>query len=120
MSRRLERVNELLREELGVLLARGLNDPRIPLLVTVTRVETSSDLRYSSVYVSIKGDKDEQGNALAGLQSATGFIQRMLRPSLRLKYVPFINFRLDHSFEDMTSLIMDMENISYNEGRDRE
>ena len=94
MSRRLERVNELLREELGVLLARGLNDPRIPLLVTVTRVETSSDLRYSSVYVSIMGDKDEQGNALAGLQSATGFIQRMLRPSLRLKYVPFINFQI--------------------------
>lgn len=100
MGRRVERINELLRQELSQLLARDLNDPRIPLLLTVTRVEASTDLRYAQVYVSVMADSEQQRVAVDTLQSAAGFIQRALRPKLKLRFVPTLSFRLDHSLEE--------------------
>ena len=111
MSRRFERVNELLRQELSQLLARDLNDPRIPLLVTVTRVETSADLRYAQVYVSVMGDSGEQHIAVDTLQSAAGFIQRGLRPKLKLRFVPVLSFKLDHSLEEGARMLRAIEDL---------
>ena len=56
MSRRVDRINGLLREELSQLISRQIKDPRLGGVVTITQVKTSSDLRNAQVYVSVLGD----------------------------------------------------------------
>ena len=112
MSRRLEQVNGLLRQEISRLVAQELSDPRLPLLVTITRVATSADLRSARVYVSIMGSGEEKRTAVATLQSAAGFLQRTLRPRLTLRYVPTLSFRLDESIEEGARMLRAIEELS--------
>ena len=94
--RRRRRVSELLKEELGELLERKVSDPRLG-LVTITRVETSPDLRHSRVYVSSLGNAEEREKALTALTKATGFLRRELAARLSLRYIPELTFLLDNS-----------------------
>ena len=111
MNRRVERLNQFLRQELSQLLMRGLNDPRIPQLVTVTRVETSVDLRYARVHISVMGTSEEKAIAVATLQAAAGFLQRELRPRLKLRYVPSLTFRLDDSIEEGARMLQAIQEL---------
>jgi ribosome-binding factor A len=88
---RMRRVNEAVREVLSSQLALGLKDPRIG-FVTVTGVETSPDLRFARVYVSVLGDDDERDAALAGLTSSKGFLQSQIAHELRMKRTPTLEF----------------------------
>ena len=111
MSRRLERVNELLRQEISQLVARELSDPRVPLLVTITRVDTSVDFHHARVYISVMGDSDEKRVAVATLQSAAGFLRRMLGPRLTMRYNPTLSFRLDESIEEGDRMLRAIEEL---------
>ena len=71
-NRRTERVNELLREQLDVLLRREAKDPRLQTLWSITGVEVSNDLRHANVYVSILSSEEEAQATMAGLNSARG------------------------------------------------
>ena len=99
MSRRTDRVNGLLRQEISGVLATEIKDHRLPALVSVTKVEVSPDLRGAKVFVSVLGDDSEKAVALKVLLSATGFIHRILRKKLNLRSVPILEFRLDESIE---------------------
>ena len=70
MSRRIDRINEQLRDELSTVLARQIKDPRLDGVISITRVESSSDLRSARVYISVLGNQEQQKEALDGLQSA--------------------------------------------------
>ncbi len=98
MSRRTERVNELLRDHLSTLLAREIKDPRISGIVTITAVETSRDLAHARVWVSVVGDRETGQKTLQGLRSASGFLQRGLL-GLGLRRTPELVFMLDESME---------------------
>ncbi len=111
MSRRTERVNELIRKELSWLLAKEMNDPRLPVLVTITRVDVSSDLRHGKVYVSIMGSDEEKRSALRMLQAATGFLHHELKPRLTLRYIPVLSFQLDDSIEEGTRMLQIMDKL---------
>jgi ribosome-binding factor A len=95
---RMRRVNEAVREVLSARIAEGLKDPRIG-FVTVTSVETSTDLRHARVYVSVLGDEAERDATLAGLRSAHGVLQRSIADELRLKRTPTLDFMFDPSIE---------------------
>ena len=95
-GKRIERVNQLIKEEISALLQRELKDPRIG-FVTVTEVEVSKDLSQAKVYVSILGSEAEWRATLAALESASGFIHHQLRQRLRLRVVPALLFRADRS-----------------------
>ena len=97
MSRRVDRINGLLREEISKLLLREIKDPRLSGLLTITQVTTSSDLRNAKVYLSVLGDDEANTAALQGIQSAAAFLRKQLRERLRLKYVPFLTFEIDDS-----------------------
>lgn len=97
MSRQ-ERVEELIREEVSDILRTRVFDPRIG-FVSVTRVKMSSDLKNASIFVSIFGAENKKEEAMAGLNSATGFIQRELGHMLQLKTTPKIRFVRDDSLE---------------------
>lgn len=98
LRRRLERVNQLLREELARLVRTELKDPRVK-GVTITRVETTTDLMHAKVFVrTLTGDVSIQ-EAIAGLESAEGFVRARLGRELRLRRIPDFRFVADHALE---------------------
>ena len=100
MSRRTERVNELLREEISQIIASQLKDPRLGSgLVTVTEVDVSPDLRNANVYVSHLGPEEERRDVLRALESASHYLHAELLRRLTMRRVPELRFRFDPSLE---------------------
>jgi ribosome-binding factor A len=97
-SARMRRINEMLKEVVGTAIAGDLNDPRIG-FVTVTSVETSTDLRSARVYVSVLGSPEEREATLAGLGSSHGVIQARIASETRMKRTPTLTFRYDDTVE---------------------
>jgi ribosome-binding factor A len=93
---RLQRVNQLIREEISHLIQRELKDPRLG-FVTVTEVDVAKDLRSAKVYVSVLGSEAQWQASLEALESARGFIRNWLLPRLRLRAVPHLTFHPDRS-----------------------
>lgn len=95
-SNRINRINEEIQKELSQLL-RKVKDPRVQdTMISITRVETTPDLRYSKIYVSFLQDSKAK-DAMAGLKSAAGFLRRELGHSLQLRYAPELQWSLDDS-----------------------
>ena len=100
MTRRSERVNDLLREEISSIVHRELKDPRLGGLISITEVETSPDFRHARVFVSVMGTDEERVASLKALNSAAGFMRRELRGRLQsLRYLPELTFKPDDSIE---------------------
>ena len=97
-TRRQRRVNALLQQALSELLQNEVADPRLD-LVTVTDVETSSDLRQAHVYVTFLATPKDQGESLEALKKATGYLRRQLGQKVYLRYLPELNFHMDPSIE---------------------
>ena len=111
MSRRIERVNELLRQEISRLLTLQIKDPRLDGVITITRVTTSSDLRNARVFLSAMGDEETKQNALAGIRSAATFIRRELRSRVSMRYTPFLSFELDAGQQEADHILAIMDGI---------
>src|ERR1700688_3539660 len=94
-----ERLGEEIRNELGIMVAGELKDPRIEGLVTVTEVRVTPDLKHARVYVSVMGNEAEQKNTIRGLVAAIGYIRHELAIRIQLRRAPEIHFVLDHSEE---------------------
>ena len=95
-SNRINRINEEIQKELSSLL-RTVKDPRVAeTMISITRVETTPDLRYTKVYVSFL-QEDKAKGAMKGLQSAGGYLRRQLGQNLQLRYAPEIVWALDDS-----------------------
>jgi len=97
-TKRLERVNQLIKEEISMLVQRQLKDPRLG-FVTVTEVETSPDLKHAKVYVSVLGPEAQWEKSFQALESARGFVWSWLRRHLDLRTTPELLFRPDRSME---------------------
>ncbi len=104
MSQRTDRVDELLRQEIGALLAKEVADPRIG-FATITDVETSPDLRHAKVWVSVIGQKADRDETLRALADAMPFIRHELGRRLRIKRIPDLHVRLDDSAERGTRVL---------------
>ncbi len=104
MSQRTERVDELLRQEIGALLAKDVADPRIG-FATITDIETSPDLRHAKVWVSVIGQKGDRDETLRALQNAMPFIRHELGRRLRIRRIPDLHVRLDDSAERGTRVL---------------
>lgn len=111
MSRRVDRINGLLRQEISQLLAREIKDPRLGGVISITQVQTANDLRSARVLVSVLGDRETQESALDGIQSAAAFLRRELRDRLKLRYVPFLKFALDDSLESADAVLRLMNQL---------
>ena len=95
-SNRIGRINEEIQKELSSLI-RNLKDPRVQdTMISITRVETTPDLRWTKVYVSFL-QADKVKDAMAGLKSAAGYLRRQLAANLQLRYAPEIQWALDDS-----------------------
>ncbi len=116
MSRRTERVNELLRKELSSLVANQINDPRLPALVSITRVDVSVDLHHANVYVSIMGSNEQKRSGMKTLKDAAGFLHHALKPRLALRYIPDLSFQLDESIEASDRMLRIMNDLDSGPG----
>ena len=93
------RINEEIRKELSQILQQDLKDPRIDLMTSVVRTETTRDLKYCKVYVSVLGSEDHKKEVKEALKSAAGFIRRELARRINLRVTPELTFVLDDSIE---------------------
>ena len=96
-SNRIGRINEEIQRELSGLI-RTVKDPRVHGLVSITAVDTTTDLRYAKVFISILDKSDEQ-QVMRGLKSASGWLRRELGHRLQLRYTPELSFVLDESID---------------------
>ena len=96
-SNRIGRINEEIQRELAEQI-RFLKDPRVSQvgMVSIIRVDTTGDLRYARVWVSVL-DKNQEKDVLKGLKSASGFLRRELGRALQLRYTPELQFIADDS-----------------------
>jgi len=97
-SNRINRINEEIQKELSSLF-RTLKDPRVQGgMVTITHVDTTSDLRWCRVFVSVL-DKSQEKDVVKGLKSAAGYLRRELGAAVKLRYTPELQFVADDSIE---------------------
>lgn len=95
---RVEKLQELMKQEISQIILRELKDPRIG-FVTVTDVEVTGDLREAKVYVSLMGSEKQVEDCWKGLESSLGYIRREIGRRIRLRFTPEIAFALDKSLD---------------------
>lgn len=93
------RVSEEIRKVVSTLIQFELKDPRISALTTVTRVETTNDYSFTTIYVSVMGSDEDKANTVLGLEQAKGFIRREIGKKIKLRTTPEPIFKLDDSLE---------------------
>jgi ribosome-binding factor A len=104
MTQRTDRIDQIIRQEIGQALEREVSDPRIG-FVTVTDVETARDLSRAKVWVSIIGSAQERKETLSALRKAMPFIRHGLNSKIRLRRIPELDVRLDDSMERGTRVL---------------
>ena len=104
MTARTDRIDELLRQEIGAILTREVRDPRIG-FVTITDVETAPDLSIARVWVSIIGQPDERAVTMRALERAMPFVRRELGSRIRLRRIPELHVRADDTAERGTRVL---------------
>ena len=118
-SNRIIRINEEIQKELSDSL-RNLKDPRVQgTMISITRVETTPDLRFAKVYVSFLQSERAQ-DALKGLKSSSGYLRRELSRTLNLRYTPEIQWALDDSITYGARMLEIINNLPYGEHDDEE
>ncbi|MDP2719493.1 MAG: 30S ribosome-binding factor RbfA [Dehalococcoidia bacterium] len=105
MTRRTERLNELLREEISQIFFKQIKNVTGEHIVTVTEVATSPDLRTAKVYISVMGDPGEKQELFKKFSSAAGYIRKELGSRLYIRRIPELLFIPDNSIEQGTHLL---------------
>ncbi|MDS9470625.1 30S ribosome-binding factor RbfA [Sporosarcina pasteurii] len=98
MSKRVNRIAEQMKKELGEIIIQKVKDPRIG-FVTVTDVEVTGDLQNAIIFISVLGSDKEKEETLKGLNKAKGFIRTEVGSRIRFRKVPEIDFEFDESIE---------------------
>ena len=118
-SNRIGRINEEIQKELASLL-RNLKDPRVQnTMISITRVETTPDLRFAKVYVSFL-EESKANDALKGLKSAGGYLRRELGRALQLRYTPELVWALDDSITYGAKMLKLINSLDVGERNDEE
>jgi ribosome-binding factor A len=107
VSHRIERVNQLIRQEISELLQREIKDPRLSNFIAVTEVATSPDLRHAKVFISFISNQQQKRDALNALTGAANFLRKEMAKKIRLRHIPELSFHWDDSIERGTH-IMDL------------
>ncbi len=94
-----ERINAEVQKALSQIFREEVKDPRLPLMLSVTRCIVAPDLKTCKAYISMMGDEQAKSDCRAALKSASGFIRRELAHSVNLRLTPEITYILDESIE---------------------
>jgi len=105
VTRRVERLNSLFRQEISDLLQRQVKDPRLGKFFSITSVDIAPDMSYARVFVSSFGSDVEKKEIMAALGSASGFIRRELGERMKARRIPELSFRLDDTIEKADTVL---------------
>ena len=118
-SNRINRINEEMQKSIAGKL-RSVKDPRVAnTMISVTRVETTPDLRYAKVYVSFL-EENKVKDAMKGLKSSAGYLRRELGRTLNLRHTPEVQWALDDSITYGAHMLEIINNLPYGEHNDEE
>lgn len=112
MSRRQQRLNVAFRQELAEMIHDELRDPRLHVLVSITRVDASPDLENASVYVSVLGGEADKRDTIQALTHAAPFLRRHLVERMSIRKIPQLHFVLDETIEEAAHVLDLMRQIS--------
>jgi ribosome-binding factor A len=113
-SRRVARVAELIKREVGMMLLKDIKDDRVGTgMVSITDVVVSGDLQHTRIFVSIYGTEEAKTETMAGLAAATGFVRREIGQRLGLRRTPEVIFEEDRSFERASDVLSLLTRISF-------
>jgi ribosome-binding factor A len=110
-THRIEKVNQLIRQELSDLLLRETKDPRLSGYISINSVATTPDLRYAKVLVSCVCDEARQKEILAGLEHSAGFFRSEMAKHFSMRRVPELSFAWDKSIERGADLLSYMDKV---------
>ena len=96
---RMIRINDELARELANIIRTEVKDPRVNSMTSVIKVETTADLKYCKVFVSVLGNDEDKANVMKGLKNASGFMRHLLAERVNLRNTPELIFKLDDSVE---------------------
>lgn len=115
MVSRTDKVRKALIREVSDLLQRGIKDPRISGIVSVTDIDLSADCRYARIFVSVFGTEEDQKKTMDALESSTGFIRSEVSKRIQMRFAPEIKFKIDDSLERGARVTTILEKISRGE-----
>ena len=98
-SNRMIRINDEIQKEISAIIRGDLKDPRIGVITSVLKVDTTNDLKYCKVYISVLGDEDKKQEVMGVLKNAAGFIRSLIAQRINLRVTPELKFILDDSLE---------------------
>lgn len=98
-SNRMIRINDEIQKEISAIIRGDLKDPRIGVITSVLKVDTTNDLKYCKVYISVLGDDDKKQEVMGVLKHASGFIRSLIAQRINLRVTPELKFILDDSLE---------------------
>ncbi|MCH2142446.1 MAG: 30S ribosome-binding factor RbfA [Phycisphaerales bacterium] len=116
MSRQQEQVEVVIRKAVQAIIARGLADPRITGMITVTKVQVSPDRRAARVFCSVLPE-DRTSPSMHGLKAASGWIGRQLGEQVSMRRVPTLEFVLDESLKKQARVLGAIQDAAEREGR---
>lgn len=117
MTRRVEKLNSLLREVIALVIRRDVNNPDVHPLTTVSRVEVTDDLSYAKVFLSIIATDAEKKKTIDALRTAAGFIGSTASHEVTLRYFPKLSFYLDETVDQLARIDAVLAQIHAQENR---
>ncbi|RKD27740.1 ribosome-binding factor A [Caminicella sporogenes DSM 14501] len=111
---RTNRISEEIKKIVSSIIMNQLKDPRISKLTSITHVDTTNDLRYTNIYISIFDDSVDKNETIEALNNAKGYIRRELGKHLKVRYTPEPIFKLDESIEHGVYMSKLIEKVNKN------
>lgn len=119
-NNRMIRINDEIKKEVSEILRSELKDPRITSLMSVLKVETTTDLKYCKIYVSVLGDKEQSETAMKVLKGAKGYIRSLLASRINLRNTPELIFIYDDSLAYGIHISKILDSLDIPEAEDEE
>jgi ribosome-binding factor A len=116
MTRRTQQMGEFLREEVTDIIRTELDDPRLGFW-TITHVEVTQEIRSARIFVSVLGTEQERTDTLKALRGAAGFIRTHLKPRMRTRIIPDLDFRDDRSMEHAEEIARTLRELHQEDAR---
>ncbi len=98
-NNRMIRINDEIKKEISEIIRADLKDPRVGVITSVIKVETTTDLKYCKVYVSVLGNDEKKNEVMSVIKGASGFIRSLIAKRINLRITPELNFILDNSLD---------------------
>ena len=111
MTKRIKRLNSLLKEVISEVIRDDVRNPQVSKLTTVTEVDISKDLQHAKVYISVIGTEQERTTTIEALESASGFIGVYASKKVVMRHFPTLTFRLDTSVDKQMKIDMILRKI---------